>query len=866
MSSGRKPPRPVTPLRALLWLGALAAFLLGIDLLQRFASYKVLERDRRSLVRTARRPVKDSLLWVAHGLDRGPSTEGLPVFDFHFRAEDRALLDDHLRRVQLIGTHDDQTRSWVEGRMTVEGETYDVRVKLRGRQYYHVVPPRPSLRVSLRRGRTYRGAKTFNLVEPFDKTADQVFLWESEEQGLVGWDQTLAVIAFGGTPVGLCQYVEQVRRETGDRYRRPEGVFFRGEASDGDGENIYAEGSDPERCLPVVKRVMDWLADTEKTVPFEEMREAMDLGRLRWFTALTELSGDSHGLAPFNMKGFCDPVSLKVEFLIWDTRFGDWASLPESQFPTEGTQFLRCDRYRALHDETLYRLVEERVEPMLASFQDFHEEHGERFSEDALYWFLRGGPDGGFMKDRRAKFERILRKNAADIRAALTGENLEWFLDASAREISLRTEDRGSKVVTHLVLSSRPGPVPLERPATVYGRYREHQPVVVLPLPSGVEASEVVGVVAHRLHGGAAVAPVRSEAALEGTRTPLPEERLPSLPLLPKGFQVDAAAGSIVVGPGKVALENSLSLPLGWSVELRPGTILEMGPAVLLEVRGDFAARGTPSEPIEVRRSGEEPWGAVTAVGEPGAPIRVELSHFLLRDGGGSDAGRVRYTGSLAIYYADATLERVTIEGARSEDAINLKQCTFRTTDCVYRGGASDAVDYDFCKGTDVRTLVEDFKNDGIDMSGSEIRLDAPVVRRVGDKGLSLGEASRPEVLGARVSEARAGCAVKDGTDAVIEDLTVTRSRSAVELYVKKPGFEPPHATFRRLVAVDVEGLAVVDHRAEATFEDAVRVGGPERPMRPFAGTRNEVREGLSGLRPDALLSLAEEIRSARPR
>ena len=30
-------------------------------------------------------------------------------------------------------------------------------------------------------------------------------------------------------------------------------------------------------------------------------------------------------VADFNMKGFCDPVSLKAEMLIWDTRFGDWS-------------------------------------------------------------------------------------------------------------------------------------------------------------------------------------------------------------------------------------------------------------------------------------------------------------------------------------------------------------------------------------------------------------------------------------------------------------------------------------------------------------------------------------------------------------
>jgi hypothetical protein len=837
------------------------ALLFGLDLVQRLVAYDVLKADRGSVPRSVRRPMKDTLLWALQGLGGSPSAEGLPVFDFYLRPRDKALLMDHLRRVQVIGTHDPDTRGWVAARMTADGETYDVRIKLRGRQYYHLIPPRPSLRVVLRHGRAYRGARVFNLVEPFDKTGDQVFLWESEARGLVGWDQALGVIAIGGEPAALCQYVEQVRRETGDRYHRPEGMFFRGEASEGDGEKIYAQGSDSKRCLPVVERVMEWLADTEGTVPFEEMRERIDLDRFRWFTALTELSGDGHGFAPFNMKGFCDPVTLECEFLIWDTRFGDWSSLPTSQFPVEGTQFLRCDRYRVLHDAALYTLVEERLEPMLARIGAFYEEHAERFAEDAMYWFPRGGPDGGFMKDRPEKIERRLRKNAADIRAALTGEHLEWSLDAQRRELAVRTEDRGSKVLTHLALASRPEPVALERPAVVYGRYREHRPVLVLPLPAGVEPADVVGVVAHRLHGGAPVRPLRREGPLAGERTPLPEDRLEPLPPLPAGFAVDAAARRIAVGPGTVRLEGSLALPRGWGVEVAPGTTLEMGPAALLEIRGNLAARGTPSQPIEVRRTGEEPWGAVAVVGERADPVAVELTHVLLRDGGGSDAGRVRYTGSLAIYFADVTLDRVTIEGARSEDAINLKSCTFLATDCVYRGGRSDAVDYDFCTGTDRGTLVEDFGNDGIDMSGSQIRLERPTVRRVGDKGLSLGEASTPEVVGARIVGARTGCAVKDATDALVEDLTVVRSRTAVSLYTKKPSFDPPQATFRGLVAVDVEGFAIVDHGAEATFVDAVRVGGPDGPMRPFEGVANERREGLAALDSEALLTVAEAAR-----
>ena len=97
-----------------------------------------------------------------------------------FMAEAERELRSQLMRLQIEGTDPDKIGAgWLPARMTVDDFTYDVRVRLRGLQYYHNVPPRPSLRVRLRRGQAYRGTRLFNLVDPFDKTTDQAFLWES---------------------------------------------------------------------------------------------------------------------------------------------------------------------------------------------------------------------------------------------------------------------------------------------------------------------------------------------------------------------------------------------------------------------------------------------------------------------------------------------------------------------------------------------------------------------------------------------------------------------------------------------------------------------------------------------------------------
>ena len=147
----RSPEKPVVrPLHALAWLAAIAAVLVSIDLAERFAFYEVRERDMSSFARMVRRPIKDTGMALVHGiagdLDVSDLPEGMPIFDFTLKPQDAEALLAHMTRVRVIGTHDAFSRESIPARMRVDGASYDVRIKLRGRQHYHVVPPRPPCR------------------------------------------------------------------------------------------------------------------------------------------------------------------------------------------------------------------------------------------------------------------------------------------------------------------------------------------------------------------------------------------------------------------------------------------------------------------------------------------------------------------------------------------------------------------------------------------------------------------------------------------------------------------------------------------------------------------------------------------------
>jgi len=468
------------------------------------------------------------------------------------------------------------------------------------------------------------------------------------------------------------------------------------------------------------------------------------------------------------------------------------------------------------------------------------------------------------MKDRPQRLRATLERNARDVLAALTGTNLVWHLDRSTRTLSLATEDRGPKEVVALELQDgdRTTRLELAEPVQVPGRFRARQPVRVVTLPADVPVDAVRGLVARNLCGGSEVRALESASAPAGERAswdPLPARA--ALPGLPPGASADEAAGLVRFGPGTVELDAPLSLPRGWRVRFEPATELVLGAGVHVEIRGDLVMAGTADAPVLVRPAGNEPWGAFAVLGERAAPLAVELAHTTFRGGAGSNAGSVRCTGSVALYFTTLTMDHVTVEQNTSEDAINPKFSAVRATDCLYRDGASDAVDYDFCTGTDLRTRVERFGNDGIDVSGSRMRIEGAVIRDVGDKGLSVGEGSQPEYVDVTVIGPHTGVAIKDRSAARFERLTIVRADTAVAQYVKKTSFGPSQASFRELVVVDSDAMLVLDQGCAVTFEDSRRVGSGE--LRVFEGVENVQQPGVEKLSVEELLELAHGLRVA---
>ncbi len=90
------------------------------------------------------------------------------------------------------------------------------------------------------------------------------------------------------------------------------------------------------------------------------------------------------------------------------------------------------------------------------------------------------------------------------------------------------------------------------------------------------------------------------------------------------------------------------------------------------------------------------------------------------------------------------------------------------------------------------QSSFHDIGGDAVDVSGTQLTVEDVRVFAIGDKGVSVGEASRAMIRGLSVDGADYGIVSKDMSHAAAEDVTIAAARVAgLAAYVKKPSMAP---------------------------------------------------------------------------
>lgn len=823
------------PLRSLLPVGAALAALLVLftagEFLQRSTFYRAMRRvvlplDPEEFAGLApppfswAEPVRQILLDTYLLLprprsDRALLESGLPVYDLRLPPKSHRALRRTAELVTARRVASGIPRPFVPGDFKVDGEWVRVKVKLRGLTALHYIPARPSLRVRFPPLRPLRGMRDINLSDPYDKglTADEVANWELKRYGILTWESGFVVLRVNGEVVGLFQEIEHFGRRLIERANRAEGYIF-----GGTGQLFGKEGFGYDKARAAFERLRGCL-ERQDQGPDSEcgwkfLDDYFDTDKLAWAAAYTTLVGSSHGWAPDNLRLYYDPARGTFEPIPWDYFFSltDPSAHPDGEAYTGGYGRLFSDipEFRRMRDKRLWTLLSERAPAII-------ERANQRFAEltEPLKYDSRH-PDFDRDQQLHDDFIRALSGNRDLLVGLFSRDDLrvtyhcpdrgrlvvgfenhsKSFIEIEDLMPSSGSRDRGRLLGTSVIVdgawNGNPGRRLIEVNAPPGCRLEGVQArngVTGEPVPDSAVTMESD---AQRL-----VALQEASADFsDGEPIPLPD--------LPANVRV--RDDRITFGPGAARLDRSLEIPEAYETVFEPGLSLQVADGAALLIRGDLTSLGTVQRPILV--TGESPakaWGAIAVQGRRTRPARVRLAHTTLEGGRGAQNERTYFTGALAVHDGDVTLSNSRFTASRADDGINLKYCRIRLEGNEFSGAETDAIDLDFCTGTVTRNRIVGPGGDCLDLSGSDVSVSQNRIERCGDKGVSVGEATRTEIRDNLILESRTGVAVKDGSNALVAYTGMAGLRVGVAAFVKKPSFGPGRARLERVALYDVE-------------------------------------------------------------
>jgi hypothetical protein len=246
---------------------------------------------------------------------------------------------------------------------------------------------------------------------------------------------------------------------------------------------------------------------------------------------------------------------------------------------------------------------------------------------------------------------------------------------------------------------------------------------------------------------------------------------------------------------------DDLILPQGFGLELAPGTTLRFGTENYLLTSGPLRFQGTAAQPITLE-SQDDQWRGIVVLNAE-APSRWR--HVTVRNTNAITQQGWTLTGGITFYNSPLHMDQSRILGTRAEDALNVIESSFEFTNSEFAQTASDAFDADFGQGLIERCVFYDIAADGIDVSGSEVTVRAVRMLNLGDKGLSVGEASRMTVEDLVVERANFGIVSKDLSTVTAQDVTLEGIRRAgLAAYIKKPAYGPASITADDVAFIDI--------------------------------------------------------------
>ncbi len=274
--------------------------------------------------------------------------------------------------------------------------------------------------------------------------------------------------------------------------------------------------------------------------------------------------------------------------------------------------------------------------------------------------------------------------------------------------------------------------------------------------------------------------------------------------------------GELLITAGVHTFLETIIIPKDTKLTISPGTTLLMEENVSFVSYSPVDAKGTKEQPIKILGvTKNTDWGVFAIINTGRASST--LSYIEASNGGEATINGAYISGTIALHNANGNISNTTVMQARGDDGINIKGSLVDITNSIMENNSSDGVDLDYIHENSIFSFNELRNNagDALDISWSDLTISKNVIDGCVDKGISVGESSKPTITDNVISNCDIGIAIKDSSIATATGNTISNTETAFSLFNKKPYFSGG-----TLIAINNE---LVDN-SRTTFTDSLSV------------------------------------------
>lgn len=299
---------------------------------------------------------------------------------------------------------------------------------------------------------------------------------------------------------------------------------------------------------------------------------------------------------------------------------------------------------------------------------------------------------------------------------------------------------------------------------------------------------------------------------------------------------VDEANQTIIFPRGHHILDKRLEIERDWQTKFLSGAVVEFKQGAALRVNGPIYSLGQKNFPVTLVVHSDPGQGPLSSWG--GLVVVNAQTESILRYTRVVGAGESRLperqdsyglTGCITFYKSDVLIEDSVFDGLQCEDALNVISANFNFIRLRFIDTSADAFDSDFSTGTVTDSSFENIGNDGIDISGSIVKVKSSQFFDIGDKAISVGERSNLDASGLAIDSSIAGVVSKDKSVVYIRDSSFDNiSGSALMAYIKKEQYGPSEIHCTNCEFDNIESVAAKQSESRITID------GKEIRAKPF--------------------------------